>query len=333
MTDHRYDRPSPGSADWHEPLNRNFRDLDSEVVEVVETWDDLPGEDDVEQSSNGQWPRFLVLEDRLEVRVTDERTMVVGGLGSADRPVPAAHVEAADADHLNVGPLSGEQREGAAVVNAKADPDTGVVVESYCTDDGGNNAERKSKWWCYNEDGSVRVSELTLGEVKDGGGEFSIYLNPRPIPEGESPDKVFNLEAQGDGSFDARVHADVYRVVGEHGESILNLNAEGGGNKRVMFGTDDGTRSGQVKWDLRSRESRDDRFELRDRVEERYAFTVDPDSTAVDFWGNETENVAWEHGTDRPDDPATGQRFFDTELGQPVWYDGEQWVDASGDAV
>lgn len=32
----------------------------------------------------------------------------------------------------------------------------------------------------------------------------------------------------------------------------------------------------------------------------------------------------------RPGSPVTGQMFFDTTLGQPVWYDGAGWVDATG---
>ena len=39
--------------------------------------------------------------------------------------------------------------------------------------------------------------------------------------------------------------------------------------------------------------------------------------------------------TERPSGPElrTGQQYFDTTLGQPVWYDGAGWVDATGTAV
>lgn len=33
---------------------------------------------------------------------------------------------------------------------------------------------------------------------------------------------------------------------------------------------------------------------------------------------------------DRPAGAATGRMFFDSTLGQPVWWDGAQWVDATG---
>ena len=35
----------------------------------------------------------------------------------------------------------------------------------------------------------------------------------------------------------------------------------------------------------------------------------------------------------RPPSPVIGQRFFDTSLGKPIWYDGSQWVDALGALV
>lgn len=35
----------------------------------------------------------------------------------------------------------------------------------------------------------------------------------------------------------------------------------------------------------------------------------------------------------RPAEPALGLCFFDTTLGQPVWWNGSAWVDATGDPV
>lgn len=35
----------------------------------------------------------------------------------------------------------------------------------------------------------------------------------------------------------------------------------------------------------------------------------------------------------RPSNPLTGERFFDTTLGIPVWYDGANWIDAAGSTV
>jgi len=35
----------------------------------------------------------------------------------------------------------------------------------------------------------------------------------------------------------------------------------------------------------------------------------------------------------RPAVAVTGQRYFDTDLGYPIWWDGAQWVDATGTPV
>ena len=35
----------------------------------------------------------------------------------------------------------------------------------------------------------------------------------------------------------------------------------------------------------------------------------------------------------RPDSPKTGQPHFDTDLGLPIWYNGSDWVDATGATV
>ncbi|MEE8308044.1 MAG: hypothetical protein V3R81_12315, partial [Gammaproteobacteria bacterium] len=35
----------------------------------------------------------------------------------------------------------------------------------------------------------------------------------------------------------------------------------------------------------------------------------------------------------RPVGPALGRRFFDTTLGIPIWFDGTNWVDATGSTV
>jgi hypothetical protein len=45
--------------------------------------------------------------------------------------------------------------------------------------------------------------------------------------------------------------------------------------------------------------------------------------------------VVWENGVtgSRPVSPVTGQRYFDTTLGIPIWYDGANWIDATGTTV
>jgi len=56
---------------------------------------------------------------------------------------------------------------------------------------------------------------------------------------------------------------------------------------------------------------------------------------SIDFGQNERKNIVLETGvtSDRPNNPVEGQEFFDTDLGQPIWYDGTNWVDADGSVV
>lgn len=35
----------------------------------------------------------------------------------------------------------------------------------------------------------------------------------------------------------------------------------------------------------------------------------------------------------RPEAPATFATYFDTTIGKPIWYDGVNWVDATGATV
>jgi nitrous oxide reductase accessory protein NosL len=48
-----------------------------------------------------------------------------------------------------------------------------------------------------------------------------------------------------------------------------------------------------------------------------------------------TFGVVWEtrDTADRPENPVEGQRVFDSDLGQPIWFDGDDWVDAQGSTV
>lgn len=56
------------------------------------------------------------------------------------------------------------------------------------------------------------------------------------------------------------------------------------------------------------------------------------DSGIIGVIPSNRDNV-WEKGATRPTTPQTGQRFFDTTLGKPIWYNGTNWVDATGTIV
>lgn len=62
-------------------------------------------------------------------------------------------------------------------------------------------------------------------------------------------------------------------------------------------------------------------------------FIQNPVEQDVDVAGYEVANVVWDSGSSRPSSPVVGQRFFDTSLGQPIWFNGTDWVDAQGTTV
>lgn len=55
----------------------------------------------------------------------------------------------------------------------------------------------------------------------------------------------------------------------------------------------------------------------------------------VSFNGNATSNCVWNSGATsaRPSNPSEGQRYYDNDLGQPIWYNGTNWTDAMGSQV
>lgn len=56
-------------------------------------------------------------------------------------------------------------------------------------------------------------------------------------------------------------------------------------------------------------------------------------SSAKDYTDTALQGVAYISAGDtdsRPEEPPTGFMYFDTDLGIPVWFDGSNWVDATG---
>lgn len=62
---------------------------------------------------------------------------------------------------------------------------------------------------------------------------------------------------------------------------------------------------------------------------------IEMDASAIDHNQVTSEAVVWESGAtgSRPGGPVLGQRFFDTTIGLPIWYDGTNWIDAAGNTV
>lgn len=62
---------------------------------------------------------------------------------------------------------------------------------------------------------------------------------------------------------------------------------------------------------------------------------IEMTASAIDHNQTISEAVVWENGAtgSRPGSPVLGQRFFDTTIGLPIWYDGTNWIDAAGNTV
>lgn len=57
------------------------------------------------------------------------------------------------------------------------------------------------------------------------------------------------------------------------------------------------------------------------------------------FWvtdvAGDTRYIKRQGGTtaERPSNPQNYEMFFDTDIGMPVWWDGSDWVDATGSSA
>lgn len=127
--DERYNLPEKGTTDWDEPLNENFEDLSIEVMNQVDTREELPNPTG-SSSSNGMDRIYYVRDSRTFVLDTGARWAPIAGLGSRNDPIK----EPAYFDELNVNNLtiSGAEIQLTATSNepdrenAESSPDPSV---------------------------------------------------------------------------------------------------------------------------------------------------------------------------------------------------------------
>ena len=197
-------------------------------------------------------------------------------------------------------------------------------------------------------DGNVRGR---MGYHTHGGSNphWKVYTETGTV--GENPITRFQV---GGGSGDTTTKfQNTKRVVKESSASNLTeeLDVPSGYSSNLMFQTDGSTnyqfRYTGNQFRLQNLLSGHDAFRFFDNGTIRIdgqSTTVRHNGTdkwAVDWNGDidhkqtESLGVVWETDTtaNRPASPVTGQRFFDTDLGQPIWYDGTGWVDAQGNAI
>jgi len=79
----RYNQPTEGTTDWHVPLNENFADLGTEVINEVETFADLP-DPTGKTSSRGVSRKYLVRESQTIYRDAGETWEAIAGSGGSN---------------------------------------------------------------------------------------------------------------------------------------------------------------------------------------------------------------------------------------------------------
>ena len=152
MTDDHYNKPAQGTEDWDVPLNENFADLGIEVANEVATWADLPATTEVTQSSDGQWPVYRVAADEVFVRVTDSAQEIIGGLGSADNPLPEQHVQELSAEELS---------------NIAKHPDTLEDIRSLAAE-GGHVIDPQQGTYTVGPSSQVELASSTVLVLREG---------------------------------------------------------------------------------------------------------------------------------------------------------------------
>jgi len=168
-----------------------------------------------------------------------------------------------------------------------------------------------------------------------GAGNIKKIMNVGPGQGGTGPDEIGY-----DTAFDVITH-----------KSARQLNIKGGADgvsSSILFNSNGDSRTsflfqhdGDTAWALQYRQDLGDIFRFRNSVANEEVFHVDAQTNdwllkaETDFEQNPSSNVVWESGdtSNRPNSPVVGQRFFDSDLGQPIWYDGSDWVDAQGSVV
>lgn len=246
-----------------------------------------------------------------------------------------------DTDETAIGDSPDQDATLAVRTGDSSTPYPGYALALQNLDDTANNGEGKANIGWVTDSGhgtSVITSHPTHAH-------FSLYMRDDPDWVGGSGNLAKVLDVgPGEGASSAEefgwkdqvgvIEHDQARSV-QYGNNIssgeefaLQMNAAE--NEHIHISLLEG---GSRNWLLQSRHTGTLRL-FNDQNGEP-ALDISGTNSAFDFNQNTSENVVWESDTtaNRPSGPAVGQRYFDTDLGQPIWYDGSNWVDAQGTSV
>lgn len=207
------------------------------------------------------------------------------------------------------------------------------------TNEGGNQ-----NWIAYDDDGQKRMgafgfhTHIQDRELDGTGSHWNAYTLDGPVTDDESTivtrlgiwggteladfevlkTDLFNLEAAN------------ARLISPRGNANWILRPETDDSRsQVLFQSATGEDGFRIQHNPGAN------FGIYNYTTSEYTLRVVEADNTIQFRGNDTEGVVWEDGTTdgRPTDPNRGYRYFDAEIGQPIWYNGTEWVDALGDPV
>lgn len=70
-----------------------------------------------------------------------------------------------------------------------------------------------------------------------------------------------------------------------------------------------------------------------DHLKEDLQRTLDDYQRQIDFTYNSLINPKIGTTENRPNPAIQGQQYYDITLNKPIWFNGEQWIDAAGAAA
>lgn len=325
MTDnHDYNVPEPGTLDWHIPLNENFDQLDT----------------DVEIRDTGANKLQYVPKAGAKYYAVDTGAVYLGD-GSSWNKISSSgknpRFESLEAQSATIGDVKDHALNGTLEVLGST---RGQAIMLQNRDDSESSGPgRASITWVSHGDATDQGETIASITAHPSDNHYSVYTRNSPVGEGPH-DLTKRLDIQGGAKSTAVRWSNNSKYVVSNSEGNAHLMLSGdthadldlrpmssSGKAGIHF-RNGGTR----EWRL-VRDPEEGALRLHNYEADSDALRIVTKDNTVNFHQNTSENVVWGSGNSRPNSPKTGQRFFDTSLGQPIWYDGSKWVDAQGSQV
>lgn len=325
MTDnHEYNVPEPGSLDWHVPLNDNFRQLDADV-EIRDA-----------DANRSQY----VPKTGAKYFATDTSAVYLGDGTTWNRIESSGKnpsLQSLETESVTIGDVTKHASSGALEVLGSM---RGQAIMLQNRDDSeASGPGRASITWVSRGDETEQGEMLASATAHPSDNHFSVYTRKSQMGDGPY-DLVKRLDIEG-GSNSTTVrwsNNSMFAIRNPHGNAHVMIRGVDSTDidLRPMSSSGDAgihfRDGGSLEWRL-FRDASEHAFRMYNYKRDSEAFRITATDNSIDFNRNTSRNVVWESADSRPASPEEGQRFFDSSLGQPIWYDGSNWVDAMGSEV